>query len=128
MKVPKLSQLVMDQSLFDSGISLVSSQVLIRFDPRRLAELKKRKSESLDPLPTKKEKGKDVASATSASHRPVPPCSRALVINAAPVSTLSSPTSSLMSIGHLQIIEVLPTSKGIDHPMEVEFRNCTIAV
>ncbi|KAG1337733.1 hypothetical protein COCNU_04G000390 [Cocos nucifera] len=73
MKVSKLSQLVMDQSLFDSGISL--------FFPRM----------SLSTNEVRSLKTSGVAA---------PPRSGALVIHVLPISALPSPTSFLMPGGH----------------------------
>ncbi|KAG1359190.1 hypothetical protein COCNU_08G006360 [Cocos nucifera] len=87
MKVPKLSQLVMDQLLFDSSISLISLQALMRFDFRRLAEQRKKKLESSDPPPMKKGKEKDVTASTSTSPRfALASIAGALLINAIDIS------------------------------------------
>ncbi|KAG1347228.1 hypothetical protein COCNU_06G010570 [Cocos nucifera] len=85
-KLPKLNQLVMDQTLFDSDIDHIFSQALMRFDPKKLIEQRKRKLEPSNPPPAKKEKEKDVI-VSFAFLRSMPASTvGVLVINVAPAS------------------------------------------
>ena len=83
------------------SIFLFVVATLMRFDPKRLAEQRKKKPESSSLPPAKRGKKKDVAISTSVFPRPaLASASAALVINAASVSALPLPVPSLMSRGH----------------------------
>ncbi|KAG1327842.1 hypothetical protein COCNU_01G017760 [Cocos nucifera] len=95
------------------------SDALMRFDPKRLAKQRKKKQDSSSLSSAKRRKEKDAAASTSASPQSAPAfASEMLVINATPVSTLPSPTSSPISRRYRQSTEVvhLPSKEPVTHP------------
>ncbi|EHA8591014.1 hypothetical protein COCNU_scaffold030329G000010 [Cocos nucifera] len=74
--------------IWSTQLLLTIEAALMRFDPRRLAEQKKRKLESFDPLPAKKRKGKEIIDSSSTIPRPAPPSKAgAIVINMDPAAS-----------------------------------------
>ncbi|EHA8588051.1 hypothetical protein COCNU_scaffold004014G000010 [Cocos nucifera] len=93
---------------------ITATHALMRFDPKRLVEQRKRKLKPSNPLPMKRGKEKDVAVSSLASPRSTPTSTVAvLVINSTPAYVLPSPTSSPMSRGH-------QSSTGMVRPPPVE--------